>query len=157
MAARGRGLTFRSILVPHDFSRHADRALGLAATLAGSRGRLTVLHVVADFPEGLNRMAPQALSRIFARERERLEGIVARAVPRRAGPAATCRLEVGDPSRHIIDAARGMDLIVMSTRGRTGLPHLIIGSVAEKVVRHAPVPVLSFRPEALRARRRGRR
>jgi nucleotide-binding universal stress UspA family protein len=43
-----------------------------------------------------------------------------------------------------------MDVIVMATTGRTGLSHLLIGSVAEKVVRHSPVPVLTLRPEAVR-------
>jgi nucleotide-binding universal stress UspA family protein len=54
-----------------------------------------------------------------------------------------------------VDAARGADLIVMSTMGRTGLSHLLVGSVAEKVVRHAPVPVLTLRPAGARKARRG--
>ena len=50
----------------------------------------------------------------------------------------------------IIEAAKRMDLVVMSTTGRSGLAHLLIGSVAEKVVRHSPIPVLTMRPEAAR-------
>jgi nucleotide-binding universal stress UspA family protein len=59
---------------------------------------------------------------------------------------------VGPPAGCILEAARKADAIVMGTLGRTGLPHLLIGSVAERVVRHAPVPVLTVRAPA---RRRG--
>jgi len=53
-------------------------------------------------------------------------------------------VEFGAPHKNIVDiaASEGMDMIVMSTHGRTGLDHLILGSVAEKVVAHAPCPVL---------------
>lgn len=139
---------FGTILVPHDFSRHATRALKLAASLAGPGGRLRVLHVVADFPEGLNRLVQR---KIFAGERRQLNRIVARALAGRRGPAVQCRVESGDPYRHIVAAAPGADSIVMCTAGRTGLSHLVIGSVAEKTVRHAPVPVLTFRPAVARA------
>jgi len=46
----------------------------------------------------------------------------------------------------ILAAARGADSIIMATHGRTGLDHILIGSIAEKVVRHSPVPVLTIRP-----------
>jgi nucleotide-binding universal stress UspA family protein len=59
---------------------------------------------------------------------------------------------LGHPVERILDAARRADTIVMATAGRSGLAHLVIGSVAERVVRHAPVPVLTIRPAA---RRRG--
>jgi nucleotide-binding universal stress UspA family protein len=75
------------------------------------------------------------------------------------GVPCTCRVEIGAPVERILAAARGADTIVMSTLGRTGLPHLVIGSIAERVVRHAPVPVLSLRsrPGRARSRRRTRR
>jgi len=56
-----------------------------------------------------------------------------------------------------VQAARAADSIVMATLGRTGLAHLVIGSVAEKVVRHSPVPVLTLRPSAIRSALRRRR
>jgi nucleotide-binding universal stress UspA family protein len=147
-ARRGKEL-FRTILVPHDFSAHANRALELAASLAGADGRLIVLHVVASLPEGANRIAKQVL----ADERRRLSRLVARWTAAHGAPAIECRVEAGDPYRHIADAAREADSVVMCTVGRTGLPHLVIGSVAEKVVRHASVPVLTIRPAALAALR----
>src|SRR5205809_6439189 len=75
----------------------------------------------------------------------RLEAMVGRVVRGRRLPFE-CRVHVGGPLERIIDAARGADSIVMSTAGRTGIPRLLIGSVAERVVRHAPLPVLTVRP-----------
>ncbi len=60
-------------------------------------------------------------------------------------PPVTYRVDVGDASQCILDAARRADVVVMSTSGRSGLKHLLIGSVAEKIVRHSTVPVLTIR------------
>ena len=57
----------------------------------------------------------------------------------------TVRVDIGDASQRIVEAARRSDSIVMATSGRTGLAHFLIGSVAERVVRHATVPVLTLR------------
>ena len=59
------------------------------------------------------------------------------------------RVELGTPDKNIVEQAtkEEADLIVISTHGRTGLSHVLLGSVTEKVVRHAPCPVLSIRPE----------
>jgi nucleotide-binding universal stress UspA family protein len=58
------------------------------------------------------------------------------------------KVALGAPDRNIVDEAKadGSDLIVLSTHGRTGLSHVLLGSVTEKVVRHAACPVLSVRP-----------
>jgi universal stress protein A len=62
------------------------------------------------------------------------------------------KAELGTPDVNIVDEAKkdGVDLIVISTHGRTGLSHIVVGSVTERVVRHAPCPVLSIRPETIR-------
>jgi nucleotide-binding universal stress UspA family protein len=137
---------FRRILVPHDFSPQATVALKAAARLAKQhRGKLTVLHVVvpfylpADVPFGM--AAPGDL---VVEQRRHLERLVAKTVGRN-GPRVSVRVEIGDAPQRIIDAARRADSIVMATSGRTGLAHFLIGSVAEKVVRHAAVPVLTLR------------
>ena len=65
------------------------------------------------------------------------------------------RVVIGVPLQQILTAARDADSIVMATMGRSGLVHALLGSVAEKVVRHAPIPVLTVR--AGRAGRRARR
>jgi nucleotide-binding universal stress UspA family protein len=133
---------FRTVLVPHDFSTHATRALALATSLVGERGHLLVLHVADHFGNKL------VQKRQLATARRALARVTARARRARGGPRVTARLVVGDPYRKICEAGRRADCIVMCTAGRTGLRHLVIGSVAEKVVRHATVPVLTFRPDA---------
>jgi nucleotide-binding universal stress UspA family protein len=72
-------------------------------------------------------------------------------------PRPRYRVVMGDPVDRILDAACAVDSIVMATSGRTGLSRLLIGSVAERVVRHAPVPVLALRPGATRKKTRPRR
>jgi nucleotide-binding universal stress UspA family protein len=152
---------FRRILVPHDFSEHATRALQVAAGLAAEhRGRLLVLHVITPFhpvtafPEEDVVSLPD--TDLVTGERRRLEKLVTRTLGGRGAPPVEYKVEIGDPFHRIADAARGVDSIVMATAGRTGLAHLLIGSVAEKVVRHAPVPVLTVRPAATRADARSR-
>jgi len=144
---------FRRLLVPHDLSRHADRALGVAAHLAGPTGELRVLHVVTlivstpDVVGAAGFYVP--LDELRSSARRHLEHVVARVVGRR-GPRTKIAVVVGDPYRSIVEHARGTDAIVMSTLGRTGLSHLVMGSVAEKTVRHSPIPVLTLRPAAAR-------
>src|SRR5262245_38990203 len=153
---------FRRILVPHDFSTHATKALATAAALAGRGGRLTVLHAITPFmpvsgfpvAEEMAWIPPADLLRDAGR---RLEQLVARTVSGRGAPKVSCQAVMGEPVQRILAAARGHDSVVMSTAGRTGLSHLLIGSVAERVVRHASVPVLTLRPAAARAVRRARR
>jgi universal stress protein A len=151
---------FRRILVPHDFSPQATVALKAAASLAREHdGTLTVLHVIvpfyvpADVPFGLAAdTMPSPVSFIPA-QREQLERVVTKALGKDA-PGLTYRIDVGDAAQCILDAARRADSIVMSTHGRSGLTHLLIGSVAEKVVRHATVPVLTIRVPDKTARRK---
>lgn len=146
-------MPFRRILVPHDGSEHATRALEIAARLAAqARGRLVVLRAVQPLLAfgdlGAEETTPWIPpEEVVASELRDLEGLVRRVLRARRGPPAECRVVVGDAYRSIMDAAREVDLIAMGTHGRTGLAHLVIGSVAEKVVRHAPVPVLTIPPD----------
>jgi nucleotide-binding universal stress UspA family protein len=145
---------FRRILVPHDFSRHATRSLQLAARMAAGGGRLHVLHVIAPFPPVTAHIVASRTwipeEEVLADTGQRLEALVDRSLPGRSRPPIEVSVVIGDPMDRILAAAKKADLIVMSTAGRTGLPHLLIGSVAEKVVRHAPIPVLTLRPGAAR-------
>lgn len=67
--------------------------------------------------------------------------------PELAGQHVELRIEVGPPFEHILETAHRhrVDLIVMGTHGRTGLSHMALGSVAERVVRMAPCPVLTVK------------
>jgi len=153
---------FRTVLVPYDFSRYADRALGLAVELArADRGKVVVLHaiprlsVVVGVPPGAF-PAAAVTSRMATDQEARLRARVQRAVGRGRTPAVTCRVVVADPFSAIAAAARSATVIVMGTLGLTGLPRLLLGSVAEKVVRHAPVPVLTVPARAAAGGRRRR-
>ena len=146
---------FRRILVPHDFSDHAARALALAVDLAVKHGgRLTVLHAVAPVYTDVALAAGGAFwappGELLQKLQQRLESLVARATRRRR-VRTECRVVMGRPFVEINAAARRADVIVMGTSGRTGLSHVLLGSVAERVVRRAPVPVLTVRAEATRA------
>lgn len=149
---------FRRILVPHDFSDAANHALRTAAKLAARhRGRVTVLHVVTPFQPVVG--IPEVAGWLDEREivvgaRRSLELLVRQVVRGRGAPPVRCEVILGDPHTRIVKAAAKADVIVMATEGRTGLAHLLIGSVAEKVVRHSPVPVLTLRPPTRRGRRR---
>jgi nucleotide-binding universal stress UspA family protein len=145
---------FRKVLVPYDFSPDADRALRAALDLAAKeRGRVTVLHAiprlsrVVGVPPGV--FPPAVLSAALpADQLRRLERRVAGALRGRRAPRVACSVVVADPIVAILDAAKRSTAVVMGTLGLTGLPHLVIGSVAERVVRHAQVPVLTIRAGA---------
>jgi nucleotide-binding universal stress UspA family protein len=145
---------FRRILVPHDFSDHATRALEVAAGFAGPQSSITVLHAVAPvYASGGMPGADMSWTpppEMIGDLREQLEQLVARVVGRTAAGRVHCRVVPADPLTAILAAARRADVIVMTTVGRTGLTHLLMGSVAEKVVRHATTPVLTLHPGAAR-------
>ncbi len=148
---------FRHILVPTDFSKCSDVALDLAARLAHDHGAaLELLHVVdvADLPLDAMIHPPAHPAGITVAEhtrtladRELADRLARLPVPVEIRRAYSTH---GSPSRAILDHAKqtNADLIVMGTHGRTGLAHLLVGSVAEKVVRHSPIPVLTIRGPA---------
>lgn len=150
---------FRRILVPHDFSDAAARALKEAVALAATHeGKLILQHVIvpfympAELPFGLASDALPNPASFIPEMTKQLEALAKKAVGS-SGVKYAIRVEVGDPSTAILDAARGADVIVMATHGRSGLAHLLIGSVAEKVVRHATTPVLTIRVPDAKAKR----
>lgn len=153
---------FRRILVPHDLSESATYALRVAAELAARHdARITVLHVLTPFYTGPGYPTQDEIAWTppaeIARDREaRLAGIVRKALGSAAARKVVCRAVMGEAVPTILEAAARADVVVMSTFGRTGLAHLLIGSVAEKVVRHATVPVLTVRaPQGKGRRTRG--
>jgi nucleotide-binding universal stress UspA family protein len=140
-------------LVPVDFSEYADAALAYAITLAGKlQARLTLVHVIQSIPIGGADMGvalPYAyLENLEAELRQALETQLVQV--HQAGLEGDYLLMHGVPFQAIIDTAttQQVDLIIMGTHGRTGLTHVLLGSVAEKVVRLAPCPVLVARHRA---------
>jgi nucleotide-binding universal stress UspA family protein len=146
----GTTLLIKRILLATDFSRWARRAEDYACALACSwKASLTVLSV-AEFPPGLNPDYPvnqQYLADLLKQASLQLDDLKCRAELR--GIAITTRTASGIPSEEVMAAARAedSDLIVVGTRGKTGLAHVLLGSTAERVIRGAPCPVLTVRME----------
>jgi universal stress protein A len=135
------------ILVPIDFSANAEQALDYACALAGKLGSTVCLvHAVSSPPSALQvALSEDILENLVKEHREALDKI---AGERRAlASFGEVTIEVGDPRDAIVGTARalGADLIVMGTHGRRGLSRVMMGSVAEDVIRHAPCPVLVVR------------
>ncbi len=165
-------MTVKKILVPIDYSDDSDQALQWGASLAEKYGaHVLLLHVLpkaveevcthastwqgvpAYYYEGMapSRMASkpehiiidlidQAETQLHDLACKELKGTV----------PVTVKAAVGKPPEEILRVAReeGVDLIVMGTHGRTGLRHVLLGSVAETVVRTAPCPVFTVRADA---------
>ena len=143
------------ILVPTDFSPTADEALDYAFGLAERFGAsVELLHVLDDpfvsdgmAAEAYITEAPQLRTAMLQDAREKLRHRAGSG----AGIQAATEVLFGHGARTIAEyaAERGANLIVMGTHGRTGFAHLLVGSVAERLVRIAPCPVLTVRhPEA---------
>ena len=140
------------ILVPTDFSDTSDAALEYASLLAGRSGAsVQLLHVLDDpfVTEGMAAEAyiTEAPMLRSAMLRDAQERLAHRVVPRIAGMRIDSEVLFGRGAKTIAEYAadRGFDLIVMGTHGRAGVSHLLLGSVAERLVRTAPCPVMTVR------------
>jgi nucleotide-binding universal stress UspA family protein len=137
-----------TIIFPTDFSTASDAALSHAEALARqSNSMLLILHVeeppLAYGGGELYYGMPEPDS-------ERIRGMLEDVRPKDPAVRFTHRLAMGDPAAEIVRAAEEekADSIVLGTHGRTGLSRLLMGSVAEAVVRRAPCPVLVYREAA---------
>ena len=135
----------KKILFPTDFSTSSDAALKYATTLAKDMGaKLAIVHVVEPpAAYGAGEMYYGIPNPDLPALQKMLEAV------KPTDPAVPCehRLVTGEPAREVVELAKaeGVDLIVMGTHGRTGLGRLLMGSVAEAVVRRAPCPVFTFK------------
>lgn len=140
----------RTILVPVDFSGHTAKALAYARAFAGQFGaRLVLMHVVEPtvVPDNFGVIPPaydEMNGLLQGVANERLEALADG--DRKTGRAETV-VRVGRPSWEIVGLARErkVDMIILATHGYTGIKHVLLGSTAEQVVRHAPCPVLTVR------------
>ena len=134
-----------TILFPTDFSHTGDAALEMAESIAKSRGaKLLIVHVEepppvyggGDWYYGV----PEP-------KQEQLLEMLQRVVPKDKSIPFEHRLLAGHPAQTIVEVARDEDcsMIVMGTHGRTGLMRMLMGSMAEEIVRKSPCPVLTLR------------
>jgi len=157
LGAKASSLPFRlkNILVPIDFSNSSKRALRYARSLGKQFGaRLILLHVVERRlrPKGYLIVPPEREAGSAARmnEREaRLANLSEREI--RSRSRAAIIVQMGEPWEEIVNLAkrRHIDLIILATRGLAAFKHALLGSTAERVVRHAPCPVLVVRENGI--------
>lgn len=143
-------MSFRKILVPVDFSDSSARALETARELAKALGsKLLLLHcyqvnpgAVSPYgivlPEGFDREVREAAAKHLEEWRDKAAA---------DGVEVDAQLTSTFPSMGIVDTAteENVDLIVMGTRGLSGIKHVLLGSVAERTLRVAPCPVLTVK------------
>ncbi len=141
-------MDIHKILVPFDFSEHSEKACGWAIAMAEKwRARILLLHVAprptyppvligghfnaADFEEGL-RADAEARTKAFVEKTPHGRVLI------------DVKALIGEPAFDICKIAEDepYDLVIMGSHGRTGLGHMLVGSVAERVVRLSPCPVL---------------
>jgi nucleotide-binding universal stress UspA family protein len=142
---------FKNIVVPVDFSSHSDEAVRIAADLSiRYEGALTLVYVfqpVHDpMPEGYVLYTPTQITEM-TQHFERLLGASKKQAEGAGAVDVQTRLLQGFVTAELLEFARKQraDLIVMGTHGRTGVAHALLGSVAERVLRKAPCPVLTVR------------
>jgi universal stress protein A len=143
------GIKVKTIIVPIDFSSESKKALRYASTLAAGCGAvIRLVHVVepGSFVNDLanvavirddKEVAQDAAARLQCLAQDELEELI----------PVQAEVRIGKPHHEICSMAKtlGADLIVIATHGYTGLKHALLGSTAERVVRHAPCPVLVVR------------
>jgi nucleotide-binding universal stress UspA family protein len=140
----------RTILHPTDFSAASRHAFELACSLARDHGaRLVVLHVLErplTVPSGVMSPPPPPPEELAERREEARQQLL-RVRPDDEAIRVEHRLEEGDPATAALQVAqeKACDLIVMGTHGRAGFARLLLGSVAEKVLRGATCPVLTVK------------
>lgn len=147
-------MKIQTILCPVDFSEPSDRALESAVELAKTLGaRIKVVHVfqrpisialegapvTMGAAEEFIKQAHESLKKSLKDLELKWQG---------KGVEFETKLVDGAPFAAIVEEAAGCDMVVMSTHGRTGFQRFVLGSVAERVVRTCPVPVLTLPQEA---------
>lgn len=142
---------FSKILIPTDGSDNTKPAINQGLELAKLVGaEVTAMYVMDEAPF-VNFATGFALPNVYDMLREEGRRAVeqVREEGEKLGVKVIVAVEQGSPANHIIEMSKNYDLIVMGTLGRSGMSHLLLGSVAEKVVRFASCPVLVVRAPSM--------
>jgi nucleotide-binding universal stress UspA family protein len=142
---------FSHVLVPTDFSDSARHALELSVQLVAPTGMVTLLHVI-EIPVAYSGKVPiENLERDLDRQAAAVLDKAAAWVATKTSATVRVQSRIGYPGAQTLaalDDDHSVDLVVMGSHGRTGIKRILLGSVAEKIVRHAPCPVLVARNRA---------
>ncbi|MDD5082511.1 MAG: universal stress protein [Dehalococcoidales bacterium] len=144
---------YSKILVPLDGSKTAECVLGHIIEIAGGCTQVELLFVAEPAPPGLYESREEAHKKLMAWGKEYLAGV--EDILTKDGVGAKSVIVEGKAAETIVDYAEnnGVDLIVMSTHGRSGPSRWAFGSVAEKIIRSSIIPVLIVVPKACRTNR----
>lgn len=136
----------RKILYPTDFSTTGKTALEMATSLARDTGATLVIVHVEEPPMAYG--GGEFYYGLEEPNRDELRRMLAEVAPTDPNVPCERRLMIGTPATAIVELAQreNVDMIVMATHGRTGLSRVLMGSVAEEVVRKAHCPVLTVKP-----------
>ena len=141
-------IRIRKIIVPTDFTAFSDHALDYATVIAKQfRSSILIMHVIEPFTYSVTDMM-QVIDHYVPLKtiaQPMIENLQKRIL--KGGVKSTAFVTKGTPYLEIIKKARkdGVDMIIMGTHGRTGARHMLMGSVAERVVRMASCPVLTLK------------
>lgn len=142
--------TFKRILIPTDGSEYTKAAIKKGIALAKQMdAEITAMYVVdqtsfINFP--MDSTIVSVYSLLEKEGKDAIDFVVQEG--EKAGVKVNTLIEEGSPSRKIVDASKNFDLIVMGTLGRTGISKILLGSVAEKVIRFSLCPVLVVRSDS---------
>jgi len=147
-------LGIKSILVPIDFSVHSKNALKYAVPMARQFGAsLHLVYVVEPtiYPADLGFgqvVLPGVEEELRQKGAQELQSLIEREIGDRVPASSVVR--TGNPHHEILSEAeeKGVDLIIVATHGHSGVEHMLFGSTADRIVRHARCPVLTIRPSA---------
>ena len=139
----------KTLLVPTDFSQNSTRAVQYAKTLSQIfHSKVILLHVIIPVAAPDLVYGPMAWDegKAIQASKKRLEKCVEEAKFEKSIPVQTL-VKMGHPTQVITELSKSLkvDMLIISTHGHTGLKHLLLGSVVERVIRHAPCPVLVVR------------
>ena len=145
-------LGIRRILVPIDFSVHSKNALKYAVPMAGQfHAALHLVYVVEPtiYPADLGFgqvVLPRVEEELRQKGAEELQALIEREIG--GTVPATFAVRTGNPHHEILAEAeeQTVDLIIVATHGHSGVEHMLFGSTADRIVHHAPCPVLTIRP-----------
>jgi universal stress protein A len=145
-------IEIKSILAPTDFSAHSEQAVRYACRLAERLdSELHLLHVLSEIvPAGPDPLLmPMMPAQFYKESEDRAQETLDRSLDPSWGKLSKVIKAVrwGSPVESIVSYAvdHRVELVIISTHGRTGLSHVLLGSVAERIVREAPCPVLTIR------------
>ncbi len=144
-------MQIHKILVPFDFSEHSEKALHWATGIAEKwQAQVLLFHVVSAATYPMMTEAYYNTAQVEARREEDAKQQLKEMAAKEKTVNIETKVKVGEPFWDICRAAEEekMDLIVMGSHGRTGLAHVLLGSVAERVVRHASCPVMVVNKKA---------